>query len=152
MAFKKARSFRARRKVTINVVGTCKRKVTKSWYSSNITNIQPLKEALLVNNKVVEKNDLCIKVADILNQKYEISCLKLPKEIHRKFRKRHIPYKTYVPSVISTLGFPDGQFLKYPSSMGKTLLAYIVKNPNKIEINFDLKIKFYLKYNISHKL
>ncbi|XP_065681978.1 uncharacterized protein LOC136095380 isoform X4 [Hydra vulgaris] len=70
MAFKKARSFRARRKVTINVVGTCKRKVTKSWYSSNITNIQPLKEALLVNNKVVEKNDLCIKVADILNQKY----------------------------------------------------------------------------------
>ncbi|XP_065679912.1 uncharacterized protein LOC105845312 [Hydra vulgaris] len=93
----------------------------------------------LVNNKIVEKNDLCIKAADILNQKYEISRLKLPKQLQQKFRKGHIPYKKYVPDVISAQGFPEGQVLKYPSSMGKSLLASIVENPNKIEINFDLE-------------
>ena len=62
-----------------------------------------------------------------------------------KFSKGHIPYKKYVPSVIKASGLPDGHVLKYPSSMGSTLLTHIVENQDSIDVFFYLQGKFYLK-------
>ncbi|XP_065679987.1 uncharacterized protein LOC136094308 [Hydra vulgaris] len=53
MASRSSRSFRARRKVTINVVGEYKRKVTKNWYGSNNAETQPLKK-----NKDVDDDEV----------------------------------------------------------------------------------------------
>ncbi|XP_065664136.1 uncharacterized protein LOC136085980 [Hydra vulgaris] len=92
-------------------------------------------------NKVsnATKNNLCIEVTNILNKKYEIARLALPIELQSKFSKGHIPYKKYVPSVIKAIGLPDGHVLKYPSSMGSTLLTSIVKNQDNIDVIFDLQ-------------
>ncbi|XP_047136534.1 uncharacterized protein LOC105848957 isoform X3 [Hydra vulgaris] len=104
-------------------------------------------KAPIVNKEMVEKNKLCTKVADILNKKYEISRLALPKHLQQRFRKCHIPYKKYVPTIISAHGLPDGQVLRYPSSMGTALLANIVENQNEINIVFDLTSLLHMEYN-----
>ncbi|XP_047136533.1 uncharacterized protein LOC124813474 isoform X3 [Hydra vulgaris] len=91
-----------------------------------------------------EELNFQFKFAEFLK---EISRLALPKHLQQRFRKCHIPYKKYVPTIISAHGLPDGQVLRYPSSMGTALLANIVENQNEINIVFDLTSLLHMEYN-----